>query len=194
MSLAQIIVHRGNSPVNTTGPLEQVSYYVAAGFKKIEIDIYAVSETSYKFCHPLDNDKVDEIHTINDGYLEKIPENFPEVEWYIDLKCLDLDKVPLSLLRYLMDAFDNKGVITAVQPEILKFAHKANRKTAQCFKNDFSPNLGYTPDLFVLNDAEIKRFQKKNTVIYCQDQKIALKYIEDGYAGAMVDGNKLITA
>jgi hypothetical protein len=191
MSITEIIIHRGNSPVNKTEPLEQVNYYVEAGFKKIEIDIYATSETTYKFCHPLDRDKIDEIHNIKDGFLEMALEQFPDVQWYVDLKCLDLDTLPFKLLQYLTDVFGNTGIFTAAQHEILEFANKVNRKTAQYFKNNISSDLDYTPDLFVHNDTENKTFQKKKTIVYCPDSKVALNYLSEGYAGVMVDGNKL---
>lgn len=193
MSITEIIVHRGNSPANKTEPLAQVNYYVDAGFKKIEIDIYATSATTYKFCHPFDRDKVDEVHNIKDGFLEKMVRQLSDVEWYVDLKCLDLDKVPLELLRYLTDVFGNSGIITAAQHEILEFSHKLDRKTAQYFKDNVSPDLDYTPDFFVQNDSEKKTFQKKETIVYCPDSKVALNYLSEGYAGTMVDGNRLIT-
>lgn len=191
MSITDIIVHRGNSPVNKTGPLEQVNYYVDAGFKKIEIDVYATSETAYKFCHPLDRDKVNEVHGILDGFLE-IVERDPGVEWYVDLKCLDLDKVPLKLLRYLTDVFGSTGIITAAQPEILEYAHKQNRKTGQYFKDNISSKLHYEPNFFIQNNSDTKSYEKEKTIIYCTDSKAALNYLDEGYAGAMVDGNKLI--
>ena len=192
MNKTEIIVHRGNSPVNTNGPLEQVKYYAKAGFNKIEIDIYALSETTYKFCHPLDRDKIDEAHSIGDGFLEEVVKQLPDVEWYVDLKCLDLDEVPTRLLQYLVDVFGNSGVITAAQSEILEFAHKAKRRTAQYFKDNISPSLDFDPDLFVQNHSDDKTFQKTNTMVYCPDPDVALEYLEEGYVAAMVDGNKQI--
>ncbi len=194
MSITKIIVHRGNSLVNKTEPLEQVNYYVEVGFKKIEIDIYATSETTYKFCHPLDREKVEEMHDINEEFLEMIVDQFPDVEWYVDLKCLDMDKVPLELLQYLTDVFGNSGIIIAAQPEILEFAHNLSKKTAQYFKDNLDSKLDYIPDLFIQNDSENMKFQKESTIVYCPDSKIALSYLDEGYAGAMVDGNKLIAS
>ncbi len=191
MSITNIVVHRGNSPVDVAEPLEQVSYYVRAGFTKIEIDIYATSEMTFKFCHPLDRDRINEVYDINEGFIEKIVAQFPEVEWYVDLKCLDLDKVPLKLLRYLTDVFGSSGIIIAAQPEILEYAHNLGKKTAQYFKDDLASKLDYTPDLFMQNDSENKTFQKENMIVYCLDSKVALSYLDEGYAGAMVDGNKL---
>lgn len=193
MNITEIIVHRGNSPVNTTEPLEQVSYYVNAGFKKIEIDIYAISETRYKFCHPLDREGVNEVYDIHDGFLENLIKQLPEVEWYVDLKCLDLEGVPLELLHYLTDVFGKNSIIIAAQHEILEFAHKVGRKTAQYFKDSLNDNLDYSPDLFIQNDSDTKTYQKENTIIHCPDSKAALSYLTEGYAGVMVDGNKLIS-
>lgn len=194
MSITEIIVHRGNSPVNTTEPLEQVNYYVNAGFKKIEIDIYATSEVTYKFCHPLDRDKVNEIHGIDDGFLENTIKHLPDVEWYVDLKCLDLDKVPLKLLQYLIDVFGGSAIFTAAQAEIVEYAHSQNQKTAQYFKDNLPSKLNYEPDFFVQNDSDAKSYQKEKTIIYCPDSKVALNYLEEGYAGAMVDGNRLTSS
>lgn len=191
MSITEIIVHRGNSPANITEPLDQVGYYVEAGFKKIEIDIYATAETTYKFCHPLDRDRINEIHDINEGFLEKVVSKFAGVEWYVDLKCLDLDKVPLKLLRYLIDVFGDSSIITAAQPEILQFSHNLRKKTAQYFKENLASELDYMPDFFIQNDSDDKSFQKESTIVYCLDSKAALGYLNEGYAGAMVDGNKL---
>jgi hypothetical protein len=192
MSIKEIIVHRGNSPVNTTEPLEQVNYYANTGFKKIEIDIYATSEVTYKFCHPLYKDKVNEIHGIDDGFLESMIKQLPDVEWYVDLKCLDLDKVPLKLLQYLIDVFGDSAIFTAAQAEIVEYAHSQNQKTAQYFKVNIPSKLNFIPDFFVQNDSDAKSYRKEKTIVYCPDSKVALNYLVKGYAGAMVDGNKLI--
>lgn len=194
MSITEIIVHRGNSPVNTKEPLEQVRYYAKAGFNKIEIDVYATSETTYKFCHPLDRDKVNEIHSVNDGFLENMVNQLPKVEWYIDLKCLDLDEVPFKLLQYLINMFGDSGIITAAHAEIVEYAHNQNQKTAQYFKDNIPSKLNYEPDFFVHNESDTKSYKKEKTIIYCSDPKVALNYLEQGYAGAMVDGNKLISS
>lgn len=193
MNITEIIVHRGNSPVNRSGPLEQVLCYADAGFRKIEIDIYAVSETTYKFCHPLDRDNVNEIHGIDDGFLEKMVEQLPDVEWYVDLKCLDLDRVPMRLLQHLINVLGDSGIITAAQAEIVEYAHSRNQKTAQYFKDNTPSKLNYEPEFFVQNDSDAKLYPKDKTIIYCLDPKAALNYLEEGYAGAMVDGSKLIS-
>lgn len=192
MSITNIIVHRGNSPIGNIGPLEQVNIYANAGFKKIEIDIYATSERTYRFCHPLDRDKVTEVHGIDDGFIEIMIKQLPDVEWYVDLKCLDLDKVPLKLLQYLIDASNDSGIITAAQAEIIEYAHSRNQKTAQYFKDNTPSNLNYEPEFFVQNDSNAKLYPKDKTIIYCADPIMALGCLEEGYAGAMVDGSKLI--
>ena len=191
MNITETIVHRGNSPINMNEPLEQVGYYAKAGFKKIEIDIYATSEVTYKFCHPLDAGKVNEVYGIDDGFLEDAVKQLPDVEWYVDLKCLDLDKVPLKLLQYLIDVFGESGIITSAQVEIIEYAHSQNQKTAQYFKDNIPSKLNCEPDFFLQNESQGKSPQKAKTIIYCQDLKNALNYLEEGYAGAMVDGNKL---
>lgn len=193
MSTAEIIVHRGNSPIGNIEPLEQVNIYANAGFQKIEIDIYATSDGTYKFCRPLDRDKVNETHGIDDGFLENMVTQLPNVEWYVDLKCLDLDKVPLKLLQYLTDVFGDSGIITAAQAEILEYAHSRNQKTAQYFKDNIPSKLNYEPDFFVQNESDAKSYQKEKTIIYCLDPKEAINYLNEAYAGAMVDGNKLIS-
>ena len=193
MNTAGIIVHRGNSPIGNIEPLEQVNIYANAGFQKIEIDIYATSDVTYKFCHPLDRDKVNETHGIGDGFLENMVKQLPIVEWYVDLKCLDLDKVPLKLLEYLGDVFGDSGIITSAQSEIIEYAHNRNKKTAQYFKGNIPSKLNYEPDFFVQKDSDAKSHQKEKTIIYCLDSKVANSYLNKGYIGAMVDGNKLIS-
>ena len=192
MNTAGIIVHRGNSPIGNIEPLEQVNIYANAGFQKIEIDIYATSDVTYKFCHPLDRDKVNETHGIGDGFLENMVKQLPDVEWYVDLKCLDLDKVPLKLLEYLGDVFGDSGISTSAQSEIIEYAHNRNKKTAQYFKGNIPSKLNYEPDFFVQKDSDAKSHQKEKTIIYCIDSKVANSYLNKGYSGAMVDGNKLI--
>lgn len=191
MSITDIIVHRANSPASKTDPLSQLIYYAENGFRKLEIDIYAVSDTQYKFCHPLDRDRIDEMHHIDDGFLEHVAKQLPDVEWYLDLKCLDLDAVPLEFLQYLADAFGNAGIFIAAQPQILEFAHQAHHRTAQYFKHDTSRNLTFVPDVFIQDDAENKSYPKEKTIVYCPDSTAALAYLHDGYGGAMVDGTKL---
>ena len=117
----------------------------------------------------------------------------PDVKWYVGLKCLDLDKVPLKLLQYLIDVFSDTGIITASQAEIVEYAHSRNQKTAQYFKDNIPSKLNYEPEFFVQNDSDAKSYQKEKTIIYCLDPQVTVQYLNEGYAGAMVDGNKLIS-
>ena len=194
MRITDIIIHRGNSPIEAIEPLEQVRIYANAGFKKIEIDIYATSESTYKFCHPLDRDKINEVHNIDDGFLESVVKQLPEVEWYVDLKCLDLDEVPVKLLQHLIDVFGNSGIITAAQPEIIQFAHSQKQETAQYFKDNISSKLNYEPNFFVQNESDSNSYLKGKTIVYCLEPKAALNCLDEGFAGAMVDGDKLIVS
>ena len=117
MTQQDLIIHRGNSPYNRPTPIEQVEYYIGAGFRKIEIDIYALSEAEYKFCHPLDAQRVNEIHKLNDGYLKVLVEKHPNVEW-------------------LVDSFGKAALFIAAQKKILEFMHQQNMRTAQYFRDD----------------------------------------------------------
>ena len=192
MNTAEIIVHRGNSPVNTADPFDQVSYYAEQGFQKIEVDIYAISETTFKFCHPVDADRIASTHTLHDGFLEKLVAKFPNIMWFVDLKCLDLDNIPMELLQFLVGTFKDTDVFTAAQHEILELAHSANHPTAQYFKDNTESTLNYTPEFFILDDRQDKTLQQSKTLVFCPDSTTALTYIADGFAGAIVDGDKLI--
>lgn len=185
-------MHRGNSPVNEQSPIEQVRYYIDAGFTKIEIDIYATSEMTYKFCHPQDDDKVEAIHDLYDGYLEKLVAKYPNVEWFVDLKCLNLDEVPLKMMQHLSDTFGNQAVFVAAQAEILEFMNNQGRQTGQYFKENIEQSLSYEPDFYIQSMADDLKYPNQKTIVQCPTIDGALDSLSRGFAGATVDGCLLI--
>lgn len=87
----------------------------------MEIDIYAIAQTAFKFCHALDREKVDEVHDLTDGFLPQVVNRFPGVEWFVDLKCLDLDSAPKEMMQYLVDSFGKPSIFISAQQEVLGF-------------------------------------------------------------------------
>jgi hypothetical protein len=190
-----LVVHRGNSLVNMLSPIKQVGYYVDAGFKKIEIDIYAISESTYKFCHPMDSNNVTETHNLYDGFLNDLVKQYPpHTEWYVDLKCLDLDNAPRVMMQYIADTFGKSAVFTAAQHEILDFMYQRGMCTAQYFKDGIDPRLDHEPDFYIQSASGDLSDQKRKTIVYCPTAASALSYLSEGFAGGMVDGRLLITS
>ena len=192
MRISDIIVHRGNSPVNTNSPLEQVGFYADAGFTKIEIDIYVITELTYKFCHPLDAGRIEEVYGLDDIFLNQLVEKYPNVEWYVDLKCLDLGGVPREMMQHLVDVFGTLAIFTAAQHEILEFMYKAGMRTGQYFKPSISQELDYKPNLYIQDDGNMLQYPRQETIVYCHDLRIATDYINKGFRGVMIDGDVLI--
>ena len=189
-----LIVHRANSPVNQPTPLQQVEHYINAGFAKIEIDIYATSELEYKFCHPQDSSKETETHDLRDGFLEDLVVKHPGVEWFVDLKCLDLAEAPKSMMQHLSGVFGESAVFTAAQDEILNFMNSEGRRTAQYFKGDNSPSLSFEPTFYTLTSKDDFMYPIHKTIVYCPEATIGLDFLMRGFAGAMVDGELLLEA
>lgn len=187
-----IIVHRGNSPLNKKTPVEQVEQYIAAGYSKIEIDIYAISESTYKFCHPLDGSVVDEIYDIKDGFVESLVKNYPSIEWLVDLKCLDLNSTPILMMQYLSDTIGDSAIFIAAQKEILEFMSKKGRRIGQYFNSNTRPSFSREPDLYIQNASESMVYPHHRTIVHCQDVADSLDYLSRGFAGGMVDGYLLI--
>ena len=189
-----LILHRANSPVNMPSPLEQVDYYVRDGYNKLEIDIYAVAENVYKFCHPLDREKVTETHDLNDTFLAELVAKYPDVEWMVDLKCLDLDKVPMDMVRHLVDTFNETAIFTAAQREILEYAHENGKRTALYFKKSVDSQLNYEPDFYMHLATQELNYPTEKTIVFCLSLEEAEKYLGDNHAGVMADGHWTINS
>lgn len=193
MEPTDYIVHRANSAVNTTTAREQVAYFAMHGFTRLEIDIYAISEKAYKFCHPLDAAHVHDIHTLDDGYLLSLVEEFPHITWLVDLKCLDLPKAPESMLRMLVDTFGKSAMFIASQKEILEYAYSLGSRTVRYFRDDTTP-LSFEPD-FHIYDAPFEPIENSETVIiYCSTFDQALPYQTKGFTNIMLDANLFISS
>ena len=192
-SIQDIIVHRGNSPVNKSSSREQTLHYVELGFKRIEIDIYATAPDTFKFCHPLVRDQVHEEYKLNDGFMEKLVQDGGDTIWLVDLKCLDLDEPPVEVFKYLTDSFRKTDYFVSAQREILQAAHDAGIPEIQYFRDDMEPDLGFTPFGYT-QSADNIQYEKDRVVVNCDTPDQALGFVDQGYFGAMVDGDKLLAA
>lgn len=192
MTTPDYIVHRANSPQNTKTPVDQVAYYIGLGFSKVEIDIYAITQTTYKFCHPIDKDKVAEVHDIHDGFLRELVTKFPRALWFVDLKCLDLEETPTDMIDYIIEAFGSSGIFISAQREILDYIHHQGIQTGQYFRAHEDVKLDFEPDFYLKSTVEGLCYPKQKTVFCSKDLATAKEHLADGFAGIMVDGDLLI--
>ena len=193
MNKRKIIVHRANSPLSGITPEEQVSIYYSEGFRKIEIDVYAVSEFTYKFCHPLDKEKITKVYNFDDNFLFNFVKKLPGVEWYVDLKCLDLESVPLEMLEHLANVFGGSSIFIAAQKEILEFINKNDLLTGQYFKEGISSDLGFEPDSYIIDEGDIVDYPNSKTIIFTKEHTNIDNLLEEGYKLVMIDGAKLLS-
>ena len=191
MDVHDIIVHRANSLFNQATTLGQVEYYIQAGFKKLEIDIYAVTPTTYLFCHPNSRSDDPVPHTLDDGFLTELVAKNPDVEWMVDPKCLDLDEMPKDFVQFLIDTFPG-SVLTAGQAEILEFAHSRGMRTNQFFRDYLDASLSYEPYSFSQQSSTPLARPKEKTIVHCNSVEEALRYKNDGVKDVMVDGHLLV--
>jgi hypothetical protein len=171
-------------------PLEQIGSYVDDGYTRIEIDIYALSETTYKFCHPLDRERVDEIHDLDEDYLKDLVKAYPQVEWLVDLKCLDLGKAPLAMMQHIADSFGGSAVVVADQTEILEFMHDRGMRTCQYFRDGVQKEVNFIPNFFIQNPSDNVNHHSK-TILFCSSLEQVSEQQDKNFAGLMVDGNLL---
>lgn len=191
-SSTNFVVHRGNSPVNRPTPIQQVEYYVGQGFKTIEVDIYVTTENTFKFCHPLDAQRINEVNHVDDSFITDFATRFPGIKWLVDLKCLDLDRAPERLMDQLIAALGRNAVFISAQDDILEYAHTAGSATGQYFRSEEAPGLTYQPDYYLYPSTEQRDVPLDRTILFCGSLFEAQQLQSEQYAGLMLDGNLLI--
>lgn len=152
-----VFLHRANSPRGDNTPVEQLQEYSAAGFYRFEVDIYTPTVDTYKFCHALDAQRVEETHVPNDGYIESVVAAFPNAEWLVDLKCLDIPELPKETMNHLVRAFGGAAIYIGARQNTLEYYHEQGVRTGQYFyANEEPAKLSFEPDFYMQSvDGEL---------------------------------------
>jgi|GEM_PF-2935559 len=187
-----VFLHRANSPRGTNTPVMQLEQYVDAGFYRFEVDVYTPTDTTYKFCHALDTDKVINTHEIGDGYLESVVQRFPQVEWLVDLKCLHLPEAPKELMEYLTRAFGNAAIYIGVRQHILECYRELGVKTGQYFyDNEEPPQLSFEPDYYFQSIDKDLIFPANKTIYSCKTFARAAEFLDSNFSYLVVESSEV---
>lgn len=185
-----VFLHRANLPRGENSPVDQLQQYVDKGFYRFEVDVFTPTETTYKFCHALDADKVADVHVIGDGYLESVVQRFPQTEWLVDLKCLNLPDAPKEIMRYLVKVFGNAAIYIGVRQDVLEYYHNLGAKTGQYFYSDEEPPvLTFEPDFYCQSIDRELTFPPEKTIYSCKTFDRAVEFYDSEFPYLVVESN-----